>query len=120
MVGLKKVKYLINCFRCFNWKMYIINLWSSIDFEFMDFKKKYEIMRDYLAFKYREEYYMRIGKVCKRGYLLYEGKIDEDKGDEFDEEVSDLEEEIGIDKVFEWIDYLLLVWKCDFEYLIIG
>ncbi|CAN7120511.1 unnamed protein product, partial [Brassica rapa subsp. narinosa] len=120
VAGLKKVKHLINCFRRSNWKMHTINLWSSIDFEFMDPKKKYEIMRDHLAFKYREEYYMRIGKACKRGYLLYEGKIDEDKGDESDEEASDLEEEIGIDKVPEWIDYLLSVWKRDLEYLTIG
>ncbi|KAL0715714.1 hypothetical protein Bca4012_065036 [Brassica carinata] len=95
-----------------NWKTHTTNLWSSIEVEFVvkfdmtvETKKKDEIMRDPLAFKDGEEYYKRIGKAWKRGYLLYKEKNEEDREDKSDEEASDLEEEIRVDKVSEWTDY---------------
>ncbi|KAL0658204.1 hypothetical protein Bca4012_078789 [Brassica carinata] len=74
----KKVKLFMNN-PSSNWKMQMKNLWSSIDFEHpatfdtmaMDPKKKDEIMRDLLAFRDSEEYYKKIGKAWKRGYLLH-------------------------------------------------
>ncbi|CAH8388784.1 unnamed protein product [Eruca vesicaria subsp. sativa] len=62
-----------------NWEMLTINLWSNIDFEHpatfetmaMDPKKKEEIINDLLAFRDGEEYYKKIGKAWKRGYLLH-------------------------------------------------
>ncbi|KAL0853835.1 hypothetical protein Bca101_058987 [Brassica carinata] len=98
---------------CSNWKTHTTNLWSSIEVEFVvkfdimtvETKKKDEIMRDPLAFKDGEEYYKRIGKAWKRGYLLYKEKNEEDREDKSDEEASDLEEEIRVDKVSEWTDY---------------
>ncbi|KAF8087773.1 hypothetical protein N665_0568s0033 [Sinapis alba] len=74
----KKVKLFMNN-PSSNWKMHTINLWSSIGFEHpatfdtmaMDPKKKEEIMSDLLAFRDGEEYYKKIGKAWKRGYLLY-------------------------------------------------
>ncbi|CAH2045046.1 unnamed protein product [Thlaspi arvense] len=62
-----------------NWKLQMKNLWSCIDFEHpatfetmaMDLEKKDEIVRDLLAFKDGQEYYNKIGKAWKRGYLLY-------------------------------------------------
>ncbi|CAI9109327.1 OLC1v1009130C1 [Oldenlandia corymbosa var. corymbosa] len=53
--------------------------WESINFKHpanfntlaMDPKKKQEIIADLDAFKKRKEYYGRIGKTWKRGYLLY-------------------------------------------------
>ncbi|CAG7879380.1 unnamed protein product, partial [Brassica rapa] len=120
---LKKVKNLINGFSS-NWKTHTTNLWSSIEFEFlakvdiitMETKKTDEIMRDPLALRDGEEYYKRIEKAWKRGYFLQEGKISEDKEDESDEEASDLEEEIRVDKISERIDSL----ERDLEYLATG
>ena len=74
----KKVKLFMNN-PSSNWKMQMKNLWSSIDFEHpatfdtmaMDPNKKNEIMRDLLAFREGEEYYKKIGKAWKRGYLLH-------------------------------------------------
>ncbi|CAN7025860.1 unnamed protein product [Brassica rapa subsp. trilocularis] len=74
----KKVKLFMNN-PSPNWKMFTMNLWSSIDFEHpatfdtmaMDPKKKDEIMSDLLAFRDGEEYYKKIGKAWKRGYLLH-------------------------------------------------
>ncbi|KAJ4900936.1 P-loop containing nucleoside triphosphate hydrolases superfamily protein [Raphanus sativus] len=62
-----------------NWKLQMKHLWSSIDFEHpatfdtmaMDPKKKDEIMSDLLEFREGEEYYKKIGKAWKRGYLLH-------------------------------------------------
>ncbi|KFK29242.1 hypothetical protein AALP_AA7G107900 [Arabis alpina] len=55
------------------------HLWSSFDFQHpatfetmaMDLEKKNEIVSDLLAFRDGKEYYNRIGKAWKRGYLLY-------------------------------------------------
>ncbi|KAG2261295.1 hypothetical protein Bca52824_068376 [Brassica carinata] len=74
----KKVKIFMNNPNS-NWKMHTLNLWSSIDFEHpatfdtmaMDTKKKDEIMSDLVAFRDGEEYYKKIGKAWKRGYLLH-------------------------------------------------
>ncbi|KAJ0254048.1 AAA-ATPase [Hirschfeldia incana] len=74
----KKVKIFMNN-PSSNWKMHTMNLWSSIDFEHpatfdtmaMDPKKKDEIINDLLAFREGEEYYKKIGKAWKRGYLLH-------------------------------------------------
>ncbi|CAN7023596.1 unnamed protein product [Brassica oleracea var. botrytis] len=54
-------------------------LWRCIDFEHpasfdtvaMDSKKKEEILNDLAAFSNGKEYYKKIGKAWKRGYLLY-------------------------------------------------
>ncbi|KAG2316350.1 hypothetical protein Bca52824_019472 [Brassica carinata] len=54
-------------------------LWRCIDFEHpasfdtlaMDSKKKEEILNDLSAFSNGKEYYKKIGKAWKRGYLLY-------------------------------------------------
>ncbi|KAL0700279.1 hypothetical protein Bca4012_056401 [Brassica carinata] len=62
----------------------------------------------------------RTGKALKRGYLLYEAKTDEDKGEETGKETSDTEEEIGVVKVCEWIDSLAKLWNHDPEYLDTG
>lgn len=55
------------------------NMWRSIEFEHpasietpaMDPEKKEEILNDLVAFSNGKEYYMKIGKAWKRGYLLY-------------------------------------------------
>ncbi|EOA18292.1 hypothetical protein CARUB_v10006799mg [Capsella rubella] len=55
------------------------NMWRSIEFEHpasfetlaMDPKKKEEILSDLIAFSNGKEYYKKIGKAWKRGYLLY-------------------------------------------------
>lgn len=55
------------------------NMWSSIEFEHpssfetlaMDPEKKEEILNDLVAFSNGKEYYKKIGKAWKRGYLLY-------------------------------------------------
>ncbi|CAH8388776.1 unnamed protein product [Eruca vesicaria subsp. sativa] len=74
----KKVRLLMNN-PSTNWRMQTMNLWSSIEFEHpatfdtmaMDPKKKDEIMSDLLGFRDGEEYYKKIGKAWKRGYLLH-------------------------------------------------
>ncbi|CAN6881143.1 unnamed protein product [Brassica oleracea] len=65
-------------------------------------------------------FYRRTGKAWKKCYLLYEVKTDEDKEDESDEGASDPEEEIGVDKVYEWTESLSKLWKRDLEYLDTG
>ncbi|CAA7036363.1 unnamed protein product [Microthlaspi erraticum] len=55
------------------------NMWRYIDFEHpasfetlaMDPEKKQEILDDLVAFSNGKEYYKKIGKAWKRGYLLY-------------------------------------------------
>ncbi|ESQ47017.1 hypothetical protein EUTSA_v10028293mg [Eutrema salsugineum] len=55
------------------------NMWRFIDFEHpasfetlaMDPEKKEEIMNDLTAFRNGKDYYKKIGKAWKRGYLLY-------------------------------------------------
>ncbi|XP_018479645.2 AAA-ATPase At5g40000-like [Raphanus sativus] len=55
------------------------NMWRSIEFEHpanfetlaMDPEKKKEIMSDLTAFTNGKDYYKKIGKAWKRGYLLY-------------------------------------------------
>lgn len=62
-----------------NWSSYKKNLWSDITFEnpatfqtlAMDPKKKEEIINDLVAFSKGKEYYNKLGKPWKRGYLLY-------------------------------------------------
>ncbi|KAE8689293.1 P-loop containing nucleoside triphosphate hydrolases superfamily protein [Hibiscus syriacus] len=62
-----------------NWSSYKKNLWSDIAFEnpatfqtiAMDPKKKEEIINDLVSFIKAKEYYMKLGKPWKRGYLLY-------------------------------------------------
>lgn len=74
----KKVKLFMNN-PSWNWKINMKNLWSSIDFEHpatfesmaMDLEKKDQIVSDLLAFRDGKEYYNKIGKAWKRGYLLY-------------------------------------------------
>ncbi|PPD95532.1 hypothetical protein GOBAR_DD07425 [Gossypium barbadense] len=62
-----------------NWRSYKKNLWSDIAFESpatfqtiaMDPSKKEEIINDLVSFSKGKEYYMKLGKPWKRGYLLY-------------------------------------------------
>ncbi|KAL1338051.1 hypothetical protein HN51_032738 [Arachis hypogaea] len=62
-----------------NWYGYKRTKWSHIVFEHparfetlaMDPKKKQEILNDLVKFKKGKEYYEKIGKAWKRGYLLY-------------------------------------------------
>ncbi|KAL4367760.1 hypothetical protein GQ457_05G010230 [Hibiscus cannabinus] len=62
-----------------NWSSYKKNLWSDIALEnpatfqtiAMDSKKKEEIVNDLVSFSKGKEYYLKLGKPWKRGYLLY-------------------------------------------------
>ncbi|KAJ8643464.1 hypothetical protein MRB53_005212 [Persea americana] len=62
-----------------NWSGYKKNEWSYVVFEHpatferlaMDPEKKEEIIDDLEAFKNGKDYYEKIGKAWKRGYLLY-------------------------------------------------
>ncbi|KAJ8499869.1 hypothetical protein OPV22_010421 [Ensete ventricosum] len=62
-----------------NWYGYKRTVWSHIVFEHpstfdtlaMDPGKKRELMDDLIAFRNGKEYYAKIGKAWKRGYLLY-------------------------------------------------
>ncbi|KAE8667569.1 hypothetical protein F3Y22_tig00112399pilonHSYRG00027 [Hibiscus syriacus] len=62
-----------------NWSSYKKDLWSDIAFEnpatfqtmAMDPKRKEEIINDLMSFSKAKEYYMKLGKPWKRGYLLY-------------------------------------------------
>ncbi|KAG6635335.1 AAA-ATPase ASD, mitochondrial-like [Carya illinoinensis] len=61
------------------WPIYKRSLWSSIVFEHpasfetmgMDPEKKQEIVEDLLTFSNGKNFYAKIGKPWKRGYLLY-------------------------------------------------
>ncbi|KAL1200921.1 AAA-ATPase [Cardamine amara subsp. amara] len=61
------------------WDSSKTSLWRYIDFEHpasfqtlaMDPKKKEEILNDLVAFSNGKDYYKKIGKAWKRGYLLY-------------------------------------------------
>ncbi|KAL1200919.1 AAA-ATPase [Cardamine amara subsp. amara] len=74
----KKVKLFMNN-PSLHWKLSMKCLWSCIDFEHpatfetmaMDLEKKDAILSDLLAFRDGKEYYDKIGKAWKRGYLLY-------------------------------------------------
>ncbi|KAL4601395.1 hypothetical protein ACB092_11G269800 [Castanea dentata] len=62
-----------------NWGGYRSTKWSHVTFEHpasfdtlaMDSKKKEEIINDLIKFSEGKEYYAKIGKAWKRGYLLY-------------------------------------------------
>ncbi|KAH1092046.1 hypothetical protein J1N35_019303 [Gossypium stocksii] len=62
-----------------NWDGYRSNKWSNVLFEHpatfdtlaMDAKLKEEIKNDLIKFSKGKDYYARIGKAWKRGYLLY-------------------------------------------------
>ncbi|KAM3686273.1 hypothetical protein ACJW31_11G186000 [Castanea mollissima] len=62
-----------------NWGGYKSTKWSHVTFEHpasfdtlaMDSKKKEEIINDLIKFSEGKEYYAKIGKAWKRGYLLY-------------------------------------------------
>ncbi|XVF16522.1 hypothetical protein REPUB_Repub10bG0038900 [Reevesia pubescens] len=62
-----------------NWYGYKRSKWSNVVFEHpatfdtlaMDAKKKEEIKNDLIKFSKGKDYYTRIGKAWKRGYLLY-------------------------------------------------
>ncbi|KAG2309944.1 hypothetical protein Bca52824_021501 [Brassica carinata] len=62
-----------------NWDTNNGSLWRHIDFEHpasfktlaMDPSKKQEVLDDLEAFRNGKEYYKKIGKAWKRGYLLY-------------------------------------------------
>ncbi|XP_077211858.1 AAA-ATPase At3g28510-like [Tasmannia lanceolata] len=62
-----------------NWHRYRSAVWSHVPFEHpgtfrtlaMDPEKKEEIIQDLLTFSNAKDYYIKIGKAWKRGYLLY-------------------------------------------------
>ncbi|KAK8534017.1 hypothetical protein V6N13_028307 [Hibiscus sabdariffa] len=62
-----------------NWSGYRRNKWSNVPFEHpatfdtlaMDANLKEEIKNDLIKFSTAKDYYARIGKAWKRGYLLY-------------------------------------------------
>lgn len=62
-----------------NWHGYRKSVWSHVVFEHpstfktlaMETKKKEEIVNDLTIFRTRKEYYSKIGKAWKRGYLLH-------------------------------------------------
>ncbi|KAK9077838.1 hypothetical protein SSX86_006176 [Deinandra increscens subsp. villosa] len=62
-----------------NWHGYKRTVWSHIVFEHpstfdtlaMDPKKKTEILNDLMTFRMSKDYYKKVGKSWKRGYLLY-------------------------------------------------
>ncbi|KAF8010652.1 hypothetical protein BT93_J1336 [Corymbia citriodora subsp. variegata] len=62
-----------------DWHYYKATKWSHVTFKHpatfdtlaMELSKKGEIMNDLLKFKRGKQYYERIGKAWKRGYLLY-------------------------------------------------
>nr|XP_043630917.1 AAA-ATPase ASD, mitochondrial-like [Erigeron canadensis] len=62
-----------------NWRGYGRTMWSSIVFEHpstfdtlaMDPKKKKDILNDLIKFSKSKDYYKKVGKSWKRGYLLY-------------------------------------------------
>ncbi|CAJ1946899.1 unnamed protein product [Sphenostylis stenocarpa] len=62
-----------------DWYGYKRSKWSHVNFEHpsrfetlaMDPKKKEEIVNDLVRFKTGKEYYAKVGKAWKRGYLLY-------------------------------------------------
>ncbi|KAL7595492.1 hypothetical protein Lser_V15G29975 [Lactuca serriola] len=62
-----------------NWSGYKRNMWSHIIFKHpstfdtlaMDPKKKKEILDDLMMFSKSKDYYKKVGKSWKRGYLLY-------------------------------------------------
>ncbi|XP_022774465.1 AAA-ATPase At3g28580-like [Durio zibethinus] len=61
------------------WSGFRSTRWTHVDFEHpatfdtlaMDAKRKQEIKKDLIKFSKRKEYYAKIGKAWKRGYLLY-------------------------------------------------
>ncbi|XP_022773713.1 AAA-ATPase ASD, mitochondrial-like [Durio zibethinus] len=65
--------------RSHNWHGYKRSKWSNVVFEHpatfdtlaMDVKQKEEIKNDLIKFSKGKDYYARIGKAWKRGYLLY-------------------------------------------------
>ena len=62
-----------------NWHFWRSTKWSHVFFEHpatfdtlvMETKKKEEIKKDFKKFSEGKEYYEKIGKAWKRGYLLY-------------------------------------------------
>jgi|UniRef100_A0A2N9EKU3 AAA+ superfamily predicted ATPase len=62
-----------------NWNGYRSKKWSHVTFEHpttfdtlaMESKKKEEIINDLIKFTQSKDYYAKIGKAWKRGYLLY-------------------------------------------------
>lgn len=73
----KQKIYSNNCSE--DWYWYGKGMWRDINFEHpatfdtlaMDPKKKAEIINDLVAFSKGKDYYSKVGKAWKRGYLLY-------------------------------------------------
>ncbi|KAL3346798.1 hypothetical protein AABB24_025305 [Solanum stoloniferum] len=73
----KQKIYSNNCSE--DWYWYGKGMWRDINFEHpatfdtlaMDPKKKAEIINDLIAFSNGKDYYSKVGKAWKRGYLLY-------------------------------------------------
>ncbi|XP_016460218.1 AAA-ATPase At3g28510-like [Nicotiana tabacum] len=73
----KQKIYTNNCSE--DWYWYGKGMWRDINFEHpatfdtlaMDPKKKEEIVSDLVAFSKGKDYYSKVGKAWKRGYLLY-------------------------------------------------
>lgn len=69
--GNKQVKLYFNAQHCPMWSHIVLEHPASFETLAMDPNKKKEIMEDLDTFRKSREYYMRIGKAWKRGYLLY-------------------------------------------------
>ncbi|KAE9601462.1 putative ATPase, AAA-type, core, AAA-type ATPase domain-containing protein [Lupinus albus] len=94
----------------YKWPSYKQTMWSHIVFEHpatfetmaMESEKKREIIEDLVTFSKSKEFYERIGKAWKRGYLLYgppgTGQRKK-KGDKFSNDENDkLNSEVGLRK----------------------
>ncbi|KAK1357785.1 hypothetical protein POM88_051041 [Heracleum sosnowskyi] len=54
-----------------NWSHIVYKHPATFETLAMEPDKKQEIIEDLLTFSKSKDYYARIGKACKRGYLLY-------------------------------------------------
>ncbi|KAF3444737.1 hypothetical protein FNV43_RR14430 [Rhamnella rubrinervis] len=70
-VGKKQVKLYTNAQHCPSWSHIVFEHPASFETLAMDPNKKKEIMEDLDTFRKSKDYYTRIGKAWKRGYLLY-------------------------------------------------
>lgn len=68
-VGKKQVKLYTNAQHCASWRHIVFQHPASFETLAMDPNKKKEIMEDLDTFRNSKEYYTRIGKAWKRGYL---------------------------------------------------
>ncbi|XVE68046.1 hypothetical protein DITRI_Ditri09bG0037300 [Diplodiscus trichospermus] len=63
--------HVMSVFRSTSWAHVVFEHPATFDTLAMDAKKKEEIKKDLVKFSKRKEYYAKIGRAWKRGYLLY-------------------------------------------------